>query len=134
MAQRERGTARAGGRASTVAIWTALVTVYIIWGSTYLAIRVVVEAGNPPILGMGLRFLAAAVMMLGFIAVRDGWRTLRITGAELRGVATMGILLLVFGNGVVAIAEQTVPSGLTALIIGAVPLWFVLLRFAGGDR
>jgi drug/metabolite transporter (DMT)-like permease len=125
---------RPGARASTAAVWAALITVYVIWGSTYLAIRVVVESGIPPILGMGLRFLAAAALMIGFLAARDGWSALRITRAELRGVAIMGVLLLVFGNGVVAIAEQTVPSGLTALIIGAVPLWFVLLRFAGGDR
>lgn len=129
-----RTTEQAGDRASTAAVWAALVTVYVIWGSTYLAIRVVVESGIPPILGMGLRFLAAAALMIGFLAVRDGWSALRISPAELRGVAIMGVLLLVFGNGVVAIAEQTVPSGLTALIIGAVPLWFVLLRFAGGDR
>lgn len=130
----DRAAGRGSGKASTAAVWAALVTVYVIWGSTYLAIRVVVEAGIPPILGMGIRFLAAAALMIGFLAMRDGWSSLRIRPAELRGAAIMGVLLLVFGNGIVAIAEQTVPSGLTALIIGAVPLWFVLLRFAGGDR
>lgn len=121
-------------RASTAAVWAALVTVYVVWGSTYLAIRVVVESGIPPIFGMGLRFLAAAAILMAILAARDGWRSLRVTRTELRGAVIMGVLLLVGGNGVVAIAEQTVPSGLTALIIGAVPLWFVLLRFAGGDR
>lgn len=121
-------------RASTAAVWVALVTVYVLWGSTYLGIRVVVESGIPPIFGMGLRFLAAAGILMAILAARDGWASLRITRTELRGAVIMGVLLLVGGNGVVAIAEQTVPSGLTALIIGAVPLWFVLLRFAGGDR
>jgi drug/metabolite transporter (DMT)-like permease len=121
-------------RATTAAVWVALVTVYVVWGSTYLGIRVVVESGIPPIFGMGLRFLTAAGILMAILAVRDGWTSLRITRTELRGTVIMGVLLLVGGNGVVAIAEQTVPSGLTALIIGAVPLWFVLLRFAGGDR
>lgn len=126
--------AQSTNRASTAAVWAALVTVYVLWGSTYLGIRVVVESGIPPILGMGLRFLAASAILIGILVVRDGWASLRITRVELRGTIVMGILLLVGGNGVVAIAEQTVPSGLTALIIGAVPLWFVLLRFGGGDR
>lgn len=124
----------AAPRATTPAIWAALVTVYLVWGSTYLAIRVVVESGIPPIFGMGVRFLLAAVILLGYLAIKDGVRSLRVTRRELRGATVMGIMLLVGGNGVVAIAEQTVPSGLTALIIGAVPLWFVLLRVTGGER
>jgi drug/metabolite transporter (DMT)-like permease len=121
-------------RPSALVVWAALITVYIVWGSTYLAIRVVVESDIPPVLGMGMRFLTAAVIFLAFLGLWHGWSSLRVTWAELRGAAIMGVLLLVGGNGVVAIAEQTVPSGLTALIIGAVPLWFVLLRYGGGDR
>ncbi|HEX6232651.1 MAG TPA: EamA family transporter [Jiangellaceae bacterium] len=121
-------------RSTSAAVWLALVTVYIIWGSTYLAIRVVVESGIPPILGMGVRFLVAAAIMMAILAARDGFSSLKISWIELRGAAIMGLLLLAGGNGLVAIAEQTVPSGLAALIIGAVPLWFVLLRFSGGDR
>ena len=124
----------ATGSSSSAAVWAALTTVYIVWGSTYLAIRVVVEAGIPPILGMGMRFLAAAVIFMAILAGRDGPSSLRVSARELRGAAIMGILLLIGGNGLVAVSEQTVPSGLTALIIGAVPLWFVLLRFSGGDR
>ena len=125
---------RTGFRASAAAVWAALVTVYIVWGSTYLAIRVVVESEIPPLLGMGVRFLTAAGLLLGFLALRRGWRSLRVTGRELRAAAVVGTLLLLLGNGLVAIAEQTVPSGLAALIVGAVPLWFVLLRVARGDR
>lgn len=122
------------GQSNTAAVWAALTTVYIVWGSTYLAIRVVVEAGIPPILGMGMRFLAASVIFIAILAVREGWSSLRVSAKEFRGAAIMGVLLLIGGNGLVAVSEQTVPSGLTALIIGAVPLWFVLLRFSGGDR
>lgn len=121
-------------RSPGLVVWAALVCVYIVWGSTYLAIRVVVTSEIPPMLGMGLRFLVAGALMLGFLALRGGPRSLRVTRRELRGAAIMGVLLLVLGNGVVAIAEQTVPSGLAALIIGAVPLCFVVLRASGGDR
>jgi len=123
-----------GARASTAAVWTALVTVYVVWGSTYLGIRVVVESDIPPLLGMGTRFLAASALLLGFLAVRRGIKALRPTRRELRAATVVGVLLLLGGNGGVAVAEQTVPSGLAALIVGAVPLWFVLLRVAGGER
>ncbi len=93
-----------------------------------------VQAGIPPLLGMGLRFLVAAAIMMAIIAARDGMSSLKIGWPELRGSAVMGLLLLAGGNGLVAIAEETVPSGLAALIVGAVPLWFVMLRFGGGDR
>ncbi|TDE10079.1 EamA family transporter [Jiangella asiatica] len=115
-------------------IWAALITVYVVWGSTYLGIRIMVEADMPPLLGMGMRFLAAGLLLAGFIAVRHGPTRLRVTIHELRGAATMGLLLLVLGNGMVAVAEQTVPSGLAALIVAAVSLWFVLLQVAGGQR
>ncbi|NDL60117.1 EamA family transporter [Phytoactinopolyspora mesophila] len=122
-------------------IWAALGTVYIVWGSTYLAIRVVVDSGIPPFLGMGIRFLIAGLLLLGILLLFsrrprvEGSRPIwRISAREFRATAVMGVLLLVLGNGVVAIAEQTVPSGLTALIIGAIPLWFVLLRVLAGER
>jgi drug/metabolite transporter (DMT)-like permease len=124
----------AGGRASAAAVWTALVTVYVVWGSTYLGIRVVVEADIPPLLGMGVRFLVAALLLMGFMALRGQASSLRISWRELRAAAVVGTLLLLMGNGGVAVAEQTVPSGLAALIVGAVPLWFVLLRVGAGDR
>jgi drug/metabolite transporter (DMT)-like permease len=115
-------------------IWTALTVVYIVWGSTYLAIRVVVDAEIPPMLGMAARFLTAAVLMAAGLALKSGWKRLRITRQEAIGAATVGVLLLAFGNGAVAIAEQTVPSGLAALLVAAIPLWLMLLRVGGGER
>lgn len=125
----------AGGReASAAMIWSALAVVYVVWGSTYLAIRVVVEAEIPPMVGMSARFLAAGVLLAAFLALKSGWRRLRITRQEAFGAAVVGLLLLAFGNGAVAIAEQTVPSGLAALLVAAIPLWVMLLRVGGGDR
>lgn len=120
--------------ASGAMIWTALAVVYVVWGSTYLAIRVVVDAKIPPMLGMATRFLTAAVLLAAALSLKSGWRRLRITRREALGAATVGILLLAFGNGAVAIAEQTVPSGLAALLVAAIPLWLMLLRVGGGER
>jgi drug/metabolite transporter (DMT)-like permease len=117
-----------------IAVWTALATVYLVWGSTYLAIRVVVEAGMPPLLSMGARFLAAAVLLAVVVRVRRGPRALRVSGRELLGSLVVGVLLLLGGNGLVAVAEQTVPSGLAALLVATTPLWLVLLRLVANER
>ncbi|WBQ05720.1 EamA family transporter [Kribbella sp. CA-293567] len=120
--------------ASAAMIWSALAVVYVVWGSTYLGIRVVVDARIPPMLGMSARFLVAAVLLAAFLALRSGTSRLRVTRRELLGAGVVGLLLLAFGNGAVAIAEQTVPSGLAALLIAAVPLWLMLLRVGSGER
>jgi drug/metabolite transporter (DMT)-like permease len=116
-----------------LALWGALVTVYLVWGSTYLAIRVVVESA-PPLLAMGARFVTAGALLAAFLLVRRGRRALRVRPRQLGGAALVGGLLLLGGNGGVAIAEQTVPSGLTALLVAATPLWLVCLRTAARDR
>ena len=120
--------------ASAAMIWSALAVVYVVWGSTYLAIRVVVEADIPPMLGMAARFLAAAVLLAAFLAAKSGVRRLRVSRRELLGAGVVGMLLLAFGNGAVAVAELTVPSGLAALLVAAVPLWLILLRVGGRER
>jgi drug/metabolite transporter (DMT)-like permease len=116
--------------ASPVAIWSALAAVYVIWGSTYLAIAIAVQT-LPPLFSAGLRFCFAGAVLLGFIAVRRG---VRVGRDQLIAAATVGLLLIVGGNGFVVLAERTVPSGLTALIIASVPLWIVILRRIAGDR
>jgi len=120
--------------ASSAMIWSALAVVYVVWGSTYLFIRIVVEANIPPMLGMSARFLLAAALLGAFLALRSGISRLRVTRRELLGAGVVGMLLLAFGNGAVAVAEQTVPSGLAALLVAAVPLWLMLLRVGGGER
>jgi drug/metabolite transporter (DMT)-like permease len=126
-------TGTAGRRPGVLAVWVALVTVYLVWGSTYLAIRVVVET-VPPLLAMGARFLLAGLLLGAVIAVRRGPGALRVRPRQLASAATVGLLLLLGGNGGVAIAEQTVPSGIAALLVAATPLWLVCLRFAARDR
>jgi drug/metabolite transporter (DMT)-like permease len=118
---------------TAVAVWTALITVYLVWGSTYLAIRVVVDTA-PPLLAMGARFLAAGLLLAAFLLLRRGRSALRVTRRQLGGAALVGVLLLLCGNGGVAVAEQTVPSGIAALLVAATPLWLVVLRRLARDR
>ena len=115
-------------------VWVALWTVYIVWGSTYLAIKILVET-IPALLGSGLRFFLAGLVFATFLAVRRGPGALRISGRELAGCAAVGTALLLGGNGLVAVAEDYgTPSGLTALVVASVPLWVVVFRTATGDR
>ena len=119
--------------ASRAALWSALVVVYIVWGSTYLAIRVAVE-DMPPLLSASLRFFTAALLMGTFLVLRSGVSVLKVRVRELRGAAIVGVLLLAGGNGGVVLGEQTVTSGLAALLVAIVPLWVILLRRATGER
>jgi len=102
----------------------AFAAVYIIWGSTYLAIRFAVET-LPPLLMAGARFLIAGVLLLVWSRFRDSRAS--PTKADWRTGLASGALLLLGGNGGVAWAEQRVPSGITALLVAVVPLWMVLL-------
>jgi drug/metabolite transporter (DMT)-like permease len=114
-------------------VLTALWVVYLVWGSTYLAIRIAVET-LPPFSHAAVRFLLAGTIMYVFLWVKSGRERVRVTRREVGASAIVGTTLLLGGNGLVAVGEQTVPSGLTALIIASVPLWVILLRAVTGDR
>lgn len=120
--------------AAVGAVVVALIIVYVVWGSTYLGIRVVVEEA-PPLTGMGSRYFVAAVLLGLALAALGGVRRLRVTRRELLGCATMGLLLPVLGNGLVSVGEDKgAPSGVTALLIAIAPLMITLFRFLAGDR
>jgi drug/metabolite transporter (DMT)-like permease len=112
--------------------WTALWAVYLIWGSTYLGIKV---AGDtiPSFVAVSFRFLFAGALMAAWVAWRRGRGALRVTRRELAAAALIG-LLLPGANGLLFVAERTVPTGLASLIIASVPLLVVLMRLAGGER
>jgi drug/metabolite transporter (DMT)-like permease len=109
-------------------LWTGLWIVYIVWGSTYLAIRVVVET-VPPLLSAGARFLVAGGVMLAVLSLR---RRIKPTRAQLVSALLVG-LLLPGANAVVSVAEQEVPSNLAALLIASVPLWVLVMRRLSGE-
>ncbi len=113
--------------------WAALGVVYVVWGSTYLAILFTVES-MPPLLSGGLRFLLAAVVLAAAVSAFAGPRALRMTRAQLGTGVFVGLLLPAWGNGMVVVAEQHVASGLAALLVASVPLYVVVLRRLLGER
>jgi len=102
-------------------VWIALLALYIVWGSTYLAIRFAVET-MPPFLHASLRFLVSgAILFIWRRAAGDPKPTL----GNWKATAIVGTFLLVGGNGLVSLAEKTVPSGIAALVIATSPFWLV---------
>jgi drug/metabolite transporter (DMT)-like permease len=119
-------TPRALAPASPARIAVALVALYVVWGSTYLAIRVAVET-IPPLTGSAVRFLIAGSLLYA-LTIRSGDAAADRPGRlQWRDAAIIGGLLLAGGNGLLAIGEQTVPSGIAALIIATLPLWVAIL-------
>jgi drug/metabolite transporter (DMT)-like permease len=117
------GSAQDVMRKQRVRGWVALLVVWVVWGSTYFAIKVAVES-IPPVLMAGARFLIAGAIMFPF-AVRAG----RPSQAQWLGCALVGTLML-GANGALSFAERTMPSGYASLLIATVPLW--LLGFDAG--
>ena len=113
--------------------WLALVVVYLLWSSTYLANRFLITT-VPPLLAGGWRFLVGGALLAVVVLALAGRGAFRMSRAQLGTVVLSGLLLPAWGNGLVAIGQQAVASGLTALLIAAVPLWIVVLRAATGDR
>ena len=120
-------------------VWAALLTVYVVWGSTYLGIRYAIGAdtgdvGLPPLLMGSVRFGIAGLLMYA-VAVRRphpdgepdpvGWR-------QWRAAALVGVPLITGGNGLVMLAEQRVTSGVAAVLVTTTPLWLALLAFVIG--
>ncbi len=113
----------AGARPPRAALLAAYAALYVIWGSTYLAIRYGI-ATLPPFGMAGVRFVLAGALLYGWARLRGAPRP---TGRQWGGAAVVGALLLLVGNGGVTWAERSVPSGVAALLIASEPLWIVLL-------
>ena len=105
-------------------IWIALIILYIVWGSTYLAIKIAVET-IPPFFHAGIRFLISGIILVLWqraigndLPTKNQWKSTFIIGS----------LLLIGGNGLVSWAELTIPSGVAALIVGTVPMFLVIME------
>jgi drug/metabolite transporter (DMT)-like permease len=107
--------------------WLALGTVWIVWGSTYLAIRAAV-ATMPPLLMAGVRYLVAGAAMLAIVGPRYARGPHRPTRAQLRSTLVIGGLMLLGGNGLLSVGERHLPSGLAALIVATVPVWMIAIN------
>ena len=105
---------------------TAFALVYVLWGSTYLAIGIAVEHVAPPMMGAS-RFLVAGSAMLGWRKLSGN--SIAISRQEFFRLTVIGILLLVTSNVVLGWAEQMIPTGLAALLVAIVPLWFLIFLF-----
>jgi drug/metabolite transporter (DMT)-like permease len=106
-------------------VWAALLVVYVVWGSTYLGIKIAVET-LPPLVAAGSRFLVAAGLLAAILAVRG--TSLRVTRRELGATTIAGGLLLTFGVGLVHVAETRIDSSVAAIIAGTVPLQIIVMR------
>jgi drug/metabolite transporter (DMT)-like permease len=103
--------------------WVALIAVYIVWGSTYLAIRFTIET-IPPFLSAGMRFLVSGTVLYLLCRVRGDPAPKKV---EWRSASIIGLLLLLGGNGGLVWAEQRIPSGIASLFIATIPIWMVLI-------
>jgi drug/metabolite transporter (DMT)-like permease len=104
--------------------WVSLAIIYVVWGSTYMAIRIVVHE-MPPMAAAAFRFLVAGLVMAGIAAIADrrhGWPSRR----QWADYALAGVLLLAVGNGLVMWAEKRIPSSIAALIVASTPVWLTL--------
>lgn len=117
--------------ASMLAVVAALAAVYVIWGSTYLAIHFALAGGYPPLLMGGMRFVVAGALMYAVLRARGMPAPSRV---QWRNAAFMGFLLCGLGNGMVCIAQQSVSSGLAAVAVASAPLWMGVFGALRGQR
>lgn len=117
----------------TSKVWIALTTVYIVWGSTYLGIALVIESA-PPLTSMGIRFIAAGLILAIILSIFKSKKIMKIKRNELISSIFLGGLLLGFGIGNLTLAERFVPSGIAALIIAALPIWVTIFQSLVGIK
>jgi drug/metabolite transporter (DMT)-like permease len=134
MKSRVSAPQRPSTRPATWLIWVALATVYVIWSTTYLGIRITNET-LPPLIAAGTRFLVAGAVLFAVTTRRRDAEGDPVGGAQWWAAFVVGAGLIAGGNGSVVLAERTVPSGTVALIFALVPLWIALWdRLAGRHR
>ncbi len=110
-----------------------LITLWIVWGSTYMAIALMVKS-MPPLMGSGTRFITASLVLGTIVVLVKGPRAFKVTGPQVRGAAFMGVTILGVAIGILSLAQRYVPSGIAALIVSVMPLWIIFFRFRAGDR
>jgi drug/metabolite transporter (DMT)-like permease len=120
--------------ASPLAVWAGIIVLYLVWGSTYLGMKLAIETVPPFVMGF-LRFVPAGLLLAGGVDLRDHGSIRPPSAVQLRDVSIVGGCLLVGGTGLVAWGEQTIASGIAALLIGLVPMWLAVFgRILFGDR
>ena len=118
---------------SAVHTWGPLITLWIVWGTTYLGTSAMVQT-MPPLVAAGSRYLLGGVILAAIMVILRGPRVLSITGRQLANTLFLGLGLITIWASLVALALQHIPGGVAALIGATVPLWVVLLRALSGQR
>jgi drug/metabolite transporter (DMT)-like permease len=106
---------------------------YLAWGTTYIGIAFTIET-MPPLLSMSFRFVAASILLLVFIGLRNGWQSLRLTKNQLASSVFLGVMMLGAGLGTMSLATKVVPIGVASLIVAAMPIWTAMFRTLDRDR
>jgi drug/metabolite transporter (DMT)-like permease len=120
--------------ASPLAVWAGLIVLYLVWGSTYLGMKLAIDTVPPFVMGF-LRFVPAGLLLAGGVVLRSRGSIRRPSAIQLRDVTIVGACLLLGGTGLVAWGEQTIATGIAALLIGLVPMWLAVFgRILFGDR
>ena len=115
-------------------VWLALVTIYVVWGSTFIALAITVR-DLPPLLSMAIRHLFAGALLLAWALPRGDREGDRVGAPQILAGFVFGGLLFLLGHGSLAWAQQTVPAGVAALLVGSIPIWMALLdRVVFGKR
>jgi drug/metabolite transporter (DMT)-like permease len=115
-------------------VWLALVTIYVVWGSTFIALAITVR-DLPPLLSMAIRHLFAGALLLAWALPRGDREGDRVGAPQILAGFVFGGLLFLLGHGSLAWAQQTVPAGVAALLVGSIPIWLALLdRVVFGKR
>jgi drug/metabolite transporter (DMT)-like permease len=107
-------------------VWLALLTIYVVWGSTFIALAIVVR-DLPPLLSMAIRHLLAGALLLAWALPRGDREGDPVGRAQIVAGFVFGGLLFLVGHGSLAWAQQTVPAGVAALLVGSIPIWMALL-------
>ncbi len=125
--------AATGDRGLPPRVWLGLLTLYLVWGSTYLGIAVAIRS-IPPFAMAATRYLVAGSILVSVVTLRR-WPFRRPTAREVRDSLVVGALLAAGGNGLVSWGELTVPTGIAALLVGLVPAWAAVIDRVGfGER
>ena len=120
--------------ASPLSVWIGLVVLYLVWGSTYLGMKLAIDTVPPFVMGF-LRFVPAGLLLAGAVALRDRRTIRRPSAVQVRDASIVGTCLLLGGTGLVAWGQQTIATGIAALLIGLVPMWLAVFgRLLFGDR
>jgi drug/metabolite transporter (DMT)-like permease len=119
---------------SPVAVWAGLIVVYLVWGSTYLGMKLAIDTMPVSVMGF-LRFIPAGLLLAVGVVLHARGHVARPTLVQVRDASIVGTMLLLAGTGLVAWGEQTVPTGIAALLIAVVPMWLAIFgRVLFGDR